>query len=112
MAETQSNNRIERKKEVMTRLGVKLSYLDENIILRDPADPNVPGIVRNDGTPIPRLKTVPLGACAVGFFSADVDALIEALRDARRIAGWPRRPTKAIGRPSRPVITRSRSVRR
>jgi hypothetical protein len=112
MAETQNQHRIERKKSVLARLGVGLSHLDENLILRDPAEPNVPGIVRSDGTPIPRLRLIPLGACAVGFYSADVDGLIEALRDAKRKDGWPRRKPKPAARPSRPEpVKRARSSR-
>jgi hypothetical protein len=73
-------------------------FIDNNIVLRDPADPYVPGIVRSDGTPIPRLKPVPpvppggffpearlaAGAYAVEFFSEDVGALFDALHDCRR----------------------------
>ena len=75
------SNRIERKRQVRERLGVGHTFFDDNIVLRDPADPYVPGIVRSDGTPIPRLKPVPLGAYAVGFFSDDSEALLDALRD-------------------------------
>jgi hypothetical protein len=108
----QSKTRIERKKEVQARLGVGHSNFDTNLVLRDPADPNVPGIVRSDGSPIPRLKLIPIGPCVTGFYSADVDGLIEALRDAKRKEGWPRRSAKtAAARPSRPV-PRARSVRR
>jgi hypothetical protein len=115
MAETtQPSKKIERKKTVVARLGVGKSFFDENLVLRDPDEPHVPGIVRNDGTPIPRLKPVPLGAYAIGFYSADGDALIEAMRDAKRIVErWPSRSAKAetTTQPKRP-IARARSARR
>ncbi len=109
----QTQKRIERKKSVMARVPVGLSFFDENLVLRNPDQPNVPGIVRTDGSPVPRLKLVPLGACAVGFYSDDVDALIEALRDSKRIDAWPRRKAKAktTEQPKRQV-TRAKSVRR
>jgi hypothetical protein len=110
MAETFQNasNRIERPKEACQRTGVGRTHFQENFVLTDPNDPHVPGVVRTDGSPIPRLKPVPLGACAVGFASADVDALLEALRDAKRKDGWPRGKAKAAERPSR-LVPRLRS---
>ena len=92
MTEIIQRSRIERKRQVRQRLGVGHSFFDDNIVLRDPADPYVPGIVRSDGSPIPRLKPVPLGAYAVGFFSDDSEALLDALRDARRLPKAARRP--------------------
>jgi hypothetical protein len=120
MAETTTqpnNKRIERKKTAVPRLGVGKSFFEENLVLSDPDERHVPGIVRNDGTPIPRVKPVPLGAYAVGFYSADIDGLIEAMRDAKRIAErWPSRSAreaKTTERPSRPEpVKRSRTVRR
>jgi hypothetical protein len=114
MAETFQNHakRIERTKAAYSRTGVGRTHFLENFVLTDPNDPHVSGVVRTDGSPIPRLKPVPLGACAVGFASADIDALIEALRDAKRKDGWPRRTkAKTTAPPSRPV-TRARAVRR
>ncbi len=112
MAEPQSKSRIEieRPKVAYRRTGVGRTHFQENFVLTDPNDPHVPGVVRTDGSPILRLKPVPLGACAVGFASADIDSLIEALRDAKRKDGWPRR-TKTTAPPNRP-ITRARSVLR
>jgi hypothetical protein len=92
------SKRTERKWHVcqeLKRLGWGQKFIDHNIVLRDPADPYVPGLVRSDGTPIPRLKPVPrggffpekfldAGAYAVEFFSEDVAALFEALYDCRR----------------------------
>jgi hypothetical protein len=93
------SNRTERKRQVYQllkhHLGMGQKYFDDNIVLRDPADPYVPGLVRSDGTPIPRLKPVPpggffpekfldAGAHAEEFFSEDVGALFDALLDARR----------------------------
>jgi hypothetical protein len=96
--ETQNKTRIVRKKQVLERTNVQLSYLDERLILRNPDEPDVPGIVRNDGSPIKRLKSIPLGARAVGFLESDVDALIEALQDSKRVKVWPR-PAKATTPP-------------
>jgi hypothetical protein len=112
-AQTAAPKRIERKKSVMARVPVGLSFFDENLVLRNPDEPNVPGVVRTDGSPVPRLKLVPLGACAVGFYADDVDELIDALRDSKRVAGWPRRrpTTKTVERPARPAISRARSSR-
>jgi hypothetical protein len=90
------SNRIERRGQVRQRLqslGWSKKFFDDNIVLHDPADPYVRGLVRSDGTPIPRLKPVPLGgffpearlgADAVEFFSKDVEAFFDALLDARR----------------------------
>jgi hypothetical protein len=101
------SKRTERKWHVCQDLkrtfGMEQKFFDNSIVLRDPADPYVPGLVRSDGTPIPRLKPVPpvppaprggffperwLAAPApahvVEFYSEDVAALFEALRDCRR----------------------------
>jgi hypothetical protein len=100
------SNRTERKRKwhvcqhLKRRFGMEQKFIDNNIVLRDPADPYVRGLVRSDGTPIPRLKPVPpvppggffperwLAAPApahvVEFYSEDVAALFEALYDCRR----------------------------
>jgi hypothetical protein len=104
------SNRTERKWHVcqeLKRLGWGQKFIDHNFVLRDPADPYVAGLVRSDGTPIPRLKPVPpvppaprggffpearldsdaylnSDAYAVEFYSEDVAALFEALEDCRR----------------------------
>jgi hypothetical protein len=96
------SNRTERKwhvcQNLKRRFGMEQKFFDNNIVLRDPADPYVRGLVRSDGTPIPRLKPVPpvppggffrvarldADAYPVEFYSEDVAALFEALDDCRR----------------------------
>jgi hypothetical protein len=83
--------------DLKRRLGMTQKFFDDSIVLRDPADPYVPGLVRSDGAPIPRLKPVPppvpprgffpqkfldADAYPVELFSEDVGALLEDLRDA------------------------------
>jgi hypothetical protein len=109
MTEIIQRSRIERKRQVRQRLGVGHSFFDDNIVLRDSANPHVPGIARSDGAPIPRLKPVPLGAHAVGFFAEDTDALLDALRDARRS---PKATRRSAGRQAqaRGKVTASRKT--
>jgi hypothetical protein len=56
-------------------VGATKFYAD--YVLHDESDPFVPG------TAIPRLRSVPLGARAIGFFDDEVAALQEALRQLR-----------------------------
>ena len=85
MTETKTWRMIERQKGAQQRLGSGNTHFNQNFVLRDPDDPFVPGVVGTDGTPIPRLKPVPLGKRAIGFFSDEIDALQDALRYAQRI---------------------------
>jgi hypothetical protein len=71
-----------RKPALRARLGVGKTLLEKNFILHDPADPWVPGTNNS----VPRLRKVPLGERAVGFFDDEVDIVFEAikaLRDAK-----------------------------
>jgi predicted DNA-binding transcriptional regulator AlpA len=68
--------RIERRRAAHTRLGVGKTTFDENYVDKG-GESYVPG------TNIPRLRPVPLGARAIGFFSDEIDSLIEALRRFR-----------------------------
>jgi hypothetical protein len=70
---------IERLPAVLARLGVKRTQFQEDYVLHDDADPYVP---HSDETVL-RVKPVPLGVRAIGFFSDEIDALIEALRRLR-----------------------------
>jgi predicted DNA-binding transcriptional regulator AlpA len=65
--------KILRRKEAHSRLGVGHSKFFEDFLLRDPADPFVPG------TEIPRLKPIHLGPRNVGFLEHEVDELIGKL---------------------------------
>jgi hypothetical protein len=66
----------------------------QDFVESDPAEPNI------RGTDIPRLKAVPLGERAKGFFSDEVAALLDALgklRGAKIV--WPKKP--AVTSPKR-----------
>jgi hypothetical protein len=71
-----------RPKPAAAKLGVGVTKFDEDYVDQggnDPDDPFVPGT----GNKVKRLRPVPLGKRAVGFFSDEVDKLIEALRKLR-----------------------------
>jgi hypothetical protein len=78
---------IERKTTTAKRLGVGKTFLYDNFVDHDPADPFVP----HTNNTVRRLKPVPLGLRAIGFFSDEVDALLDALGKFREIAP-PRKP--------------------
>jgi hypothetical protein len=67
---------IERKPTARGRIGVSKTHFEDNFILHDESDPFVP----NTDDSVPRLRKVPLGGRAVGFFSDEVDKVIDALR--------------------------------
>jgi hypothetical protein len=70
-------------------LPVQQTKFYEDYVMHDEADPYVPG------TNIQRLRPVRLGARAVGFFSDEVFALNEALRQLRDTTpGWKPPPPK------------------
>jgi predicted DNA-binding transcriptional regulator AlpA len=72
--------KIERSRAVYSRLGVGKTTFDENYVARDGSNSSIPG------TDIPRLRPVRLGPRAIGFFSDEIDNLIEALRRKRDTA--------------------------
>ena len=61
------SNRTERKRKwhvcqnLKRRFGMEQKFIDNNIVLRDPADPYVPGIVRSDGNDPARWFHIPAG---------------------------------------------------
>jgi hypothetical protein len=65
--------RILRPEPIQQRLGVKASKFYADFVLRDAADPYLPG------TTIPRLRLFSLTGRASGALEHDVDKLIEAL---------------------------------
>jgi hypothetical protein len=79
------------------RLGVSHTRFDEEFTLRNEADPNLPN------TTIPRLRPVPLGERSRGFFSDEIDALIQALRALRDATPFvpPKRAVAPEHHPSR-----------
>jgi hypothetical protein len=90
---------IERPGDAARRLGIGLTKFYEDFI--DHGDGDV-----IPGTDIPRLRAVPLGAVSTGFFSDEVDRLIEALRRWRDAA--PRRAEPAHLRAGRDRYWRQR----
>jgi predicted DNA-binding transcriptional regulator AlpA len=92
--------RIVRNKEAYLRLGVGHTKFHEDYVLRDPADPFVPG------TRIPRLRRIPIGVRNVGFLDHEIDQLIEAFgklgdADVALVRERPTRvETKFIRRPA------------
>jgi hypothetical protein len=72
-------NQILRKEATRDRLGVGKTHFDEAFVLHDPADPWVP----NTNNTVPRLRAVPLGIRAIGFFSDEIDTVAKALRRLR-----------------------------
>jgi hypothetical protein len=59
------------------RIGVGKTLFNENYVDRGGNNSLIPG------TDIPRLRPVPLGPRAVGFFDDELDGVIEALRRRR-----------------------------
>jgi hypothetical protein len=93
------SNLILRPKDARVRLGVAKTHFDENFVHRDDADASVPGT----GGTVPRLRPVPLGIRAIGFFSDEIDKVIEALRGWRdQQAATPRPPQRSTARRARP----------
>ena len=68
--------KIERPRAARARVGVGKTMFDENYVDRG-GNPLVPN------TDIARLRPVQLGPRAIGFFSDEIDNLIEALRRLR-----------------------------
>jgi hypothetical protein len=62
------------------RLGVGKTKFNEDYVYH-PDRPDEGECV--PGTDVPRLKSVPLGEKAIGFFDDEIDALVEALRRER-----------------------------
>ena len=71
------SNKILRPRETWAKIGVGRSNFHANYRYKPGGDKFVPG------TNIPRLKPVPLGPRAVGFFNDEAEALIEDLRRYR-----------------------------
>ena len=97
MTETKSSRTIERRKGAQQRLRSGNTHFNQNFVLRDSDDLFVPRVVGTDGTPLLRLTPVPLGKRAIGFFSNEIDALKDALRDAQRITPLVSPNSHAIG---------------
>ena len=74
-------NRILRPREAWQTLGVGRTNFTDNYVYREGAGATVPG------TNVPRLRPVPLGPRAVGFFNDEIQNLIEALRHHRDAGG-------------------------
>jgi predicted DNA-binding transcriptional regulator AlpA len=70
-------NRILRPREAWQTLGVGRTNFHENYVYRE-GEETVPGT-----TNVRRLRPVPLGPRAVGFFNDELQNLIEALRRSR-----------------------------
>ena len=70
-------NRIVRPREAWQTLGVGRTSFLNSYVYREGAGATVPG------TNVPRLRPVPLGPRAVGFFNDELQNLIEALRRFR-----------------------------
>jgi hypothetical protein len=87
-----------RPKDARARIGVGATKFGEDYVDKG-ADPFVPGT----GKTVVRLRPVPLGKRAVGFFSDEIDELIQGMREFRdstpRTA--PERPVPAEFHPSR-----------
>ena len=86
---------IERPEVARGRIGVGKTNFDQNFVNRGDGHNTVPG------TDVPRLRAVALGLRAVGFFSDEVDALIEGLRRWRDSTPQPPRKEPAALRRSR-----------
>ena len=70
-------NRIVRPREAWQTLGVGRTNFTDYYVYREGAGATVPG------TDVPRLRPVPLGPRAVGFFNDELQSLVEALRRFR-----------------------------
>ena len=66
-----------RLKQACATLGIGHTNFTENFVLHDDADPFVPN------TSIRRVRSVPLGERAKGYFSDELAALVEGLRAMR-----------------------------
>jgi hypothetical protein len=82
------SQRIERRRVAAARVGVGLTKFDKDFTDKGGDDPFVPD---TNGT-VMRVRPVLLGKRATGFFSGEIDELIEALRAFRDAA--PRVPPK------------------
>ena len=77
---------IERPKTAAKAFGVGKTLFSNNYVLRDPAQPHIPG------TSIPRLRPIPLGEKAIGFFSDEIAAVQDALGKLRgKKIVWPKK---------------------
>jgi hypothetical protein len=83
-----TKQQIERPAQVYDRLGVGPTQWHEKFKLRDASDPFVPG---TDET-VKRVRAVPLGDRAVGYFADEIDELIAGLRRWRDRAPVTRKP--------------------
>ena len=68
------------RKDKKGRLGVGKTKFNEDYVYH-PDRPDEGECV--PGTDVPRLKPVPLGEKAIGFFDDEIDALVEGLRAER-----------------------------
>jgi hypothetical protein len=68
-----------RAKDAAARMGVGTTKFDEDYVDKGGTDLFVP----NTSDTVKRLRPVPLGKRALGFFSDEIDKLIEALRKLR-----------------------------
>lgn len=93
------SGRIERLKITAARIGVGTTKFYEDFVDKGGSDPFVPGT----GNTVVRLRPVSLGKRAIGFFSDEVDDLIEGLRAFRDALPRtpPPRPVPAEFHPSR-----------
>jgi hypothetical protein len=89
------NKQIERPEAARARVAVGKTNFDQNFVDRGDGNDTVPG------TDVPRLRPVALGLRAIGFFSDEVDALIEGLRRWRDSTPQPPRKEPAALRRSR-----------
>jgi hypothetical protein len=81
---------IERQRVAAARVGVGITKFGEDFVDKGD-DPFVPGTDDR----VRRVRSVPLGERAVGFFSDEIDQLIEQLR-AWRDAVPRKRPKRAV----------------
>jgi hypothetical protein len=89
-----------RRKDARERIGIGATKFDEDFVDKGGnSDPFVPGT----GKTVIRLRPVPLGKRAVGFFSDEIDELIQGMREFRDSTPRkaPKRPVPAEFHPSR-----------
>jgi hypothetical protein len=93
------SRRIERKKDAAGRVGVSVTTFTEKFVDRGGGDPFVPG---TDGK-VKRVRPVAMGERWVGFFSDEIDQMIEEIRALRDAASHalPKRAVAAEFHPSR-----------
>lgn len=72
------SGKIERRKSAAARIGVGATVFDERYVDKGD-DPFVPGT----SSQVLRVRPVALGKRAIGFFSDEIDRLIEQLRALR-----------------------------